>query len=261
MVSNLASWPLCSLLKTVPYNANPVTSSLINTRISLLPDQNQYRPSLWRVQPTISTTKQHGWDITANGKHADPIFRELLLFPSPAFTSLLAPDIAKFSNLSLHMRHTYNIHELFSIATKVFINLPVIPILHPFNTISPHLFIPIQTSNLQPQQTGQSNLDQKAATLYGAIQNKTNPSPTLLTTVKQFNSEKFINGIRHTETTSATSKINLHHNHNKKIKLKITPIEISVIGTSPRPTSIQLKLGKSSNPYSLKILLLPTNEW
>jgi len=69
--------------------------------------------------------KQHGWDITANGKHADPVFREFLLFPSPAFTSVIAPEFSKFSNLPLHMRHTYDIHELFSIATKIFINLPV----------------------------------------------------------------------------------------------------------------------------------------
>ena len=82
--------------------------------------------------------QQHGWDITANGKHADPVFRELLLFPSPAFTSVIAPEFAKFSNLPLHMRHTYNIHELFSIATKVFINLPVAPSLDntPFNETS-----------------------------------------------------------------------------------------------------------------------------
>ncbi len=69
--------------------------------------------------------KQHGWDITANCKYADPVFRELLLFPSPAFTSVIAPEFAKFSYLLLHMRHTYNIYDFFSIATKVFINLPV----------------------------------------------------------------------------------------------------------------------------------------
>jgi len=69
--------------------------------------------------------KQHGWNITENVKHADSVCRVFLLFPSPAFTSVIAPEFAKFSNLPLHMRHTYDIHELFSIATKKFINLPV----------------------------------------------------------------------------------------------------------------------------------------
>jgi len=179
--------------------------------------------------------KQHGWDITANGKHADPVFREFLLFPSPAFTSVIAPEFAKFSNLPLHMRHTYDIHELFSIATKNFTNLPVTSAFdntafdetsnlsaltsaltslqrHTFH----HLLIPIKASNPQPQQKGQTNLDQKGATLYGATHINMNPSLTPSTTVRQFDSAKFTNGTHHTATTSVTSKIILHlHTHNK----------------------------------------------
>ena len=109
--------------------------------------------------------QQHGWDITANGKHADPVFRELLLFPSPAFTSVIAPEFAKFSNLPLHMRHTYNIDELFSIATKVFINLPVAPSLDntPFN----------ETSNLSALTSALTSLQRHFSSPNNSESNKT----------------------------------------------------------------------------------------
>ena len=261
MVGDLASWLLYSLLKTVSYNANSVTSSPLILKNHYCLIQKQCGEFNRRFQEL----QQHGWDISANGKHADPVFRELLLFPSPAFTSVIAPELAKFSNLPLYMRHTYNIDEHFSMATKVFINLPVaptftilhstrlptypplLPLLHPFNTISPHLLIPIQTSNL-PRQRGQTNLDQKAATLYGAIQSHVinNGKTIQFCKIHKWNPSH--------GNDKCTSKIN-------KIILKITSIQTTVIATSPSQTWIPLKHGKSSNPYPPTTPLLPTNEW
>ena len=71
------------------------------------------------------------------------------------------------------MRHTYNIHELFSIATKVFINLPVAPTFDntPFNetsnlsaltsalaSLQRHPFSPTNSdSNVKPSTTKRTN--------------------------------------------------------------------------------------------------------
>jgi len=174
------------------------------------------------------------------------------------------------------MRHAYQIHELFSIATKISSTYlshlrltilpstrlptypPLFPLLHPLNAIFHHVLIPIKASNPQPQQKRQTNVDQKGATLYGATHINMNPSLTPSTTVRQFDSAKFTNRTHHTTATSVTSKIILHlQTYNKLIKPRLTPF---VMATLLSPTSILFKLGILSNPYRPTIYLFQTNE-
>jgi len=52
------------------------------SKITLARSKNNIIHLCGELNRRFQELKQHDWDITANGKHADPVFREFLLFPS-----------------------------------------------------------------------------------------------------------------------------------------------------------------------------------
>jgi len=114
-----------------------------------------------------------------------------------------------FSALQQKNSSTYLSHLRLTIlpSTRLSTSPPLLPLLHPFNATFHYLLIPIKAENPQPQQKGQTNLDQKGATLYDTTHINMNPSLTSSTTVRQFDSAKFTNGTHHAATTNVTSKI------------------------------------------------------
>ena len=65
------------------------------------------------------------YNITANGRHADMVFEQLMSHPNPMFTTMVASEYAKYSCSSVTIRHRFNIKSLLTLATKFYTSLPI----------------------------------------------------------------------------------------------------------------------------------------
>ena len=65
------------------------------------------------------------YNITANGRHADMVFEQLMSHPNPMFTTMVASEYAKYSCSSVSIRHRFNIKSLLTLATKFYTSLPL----------------------------------------------------------------------------------------------------------------------------------------
>jgi len=65
------------------------------------------------------------YNITANGRHADMVFEQLMSHPNPMFTTMVASEYAKYSCSNVSIRHRFNIKNLLTLATKFSTSLPM----------------------------------------------------------------------------------------------------------------------------------------
>jgi len=65
------------------------------------------------------------YNITANGRHADMVFEQLMSHPNPMFTTMVASEYAKYSCTSVSSRYRFNIKNLLTLATKFYTSLPL----------------------------------------------------------------------------------------------------------------------------------------